>query len=658
MKNIALIISLIVLSGCASNISDGSYAWGILPQGIFTNPIADIDSSSAARVIFDKAYYKFNRSDFSITISRHKRIQILKESGKEYANIKVPYWHDEKIYDLKAQAINSNGTIVRLEKKNIFEEGDSKGWMYKVFAIPGVTEDCIIEYQYRLISSRITRLEPWYFQNEIPTVESTISIEFPSELIYNTYLANSPEADFKPLREEILNPNGKRTAKYTWSFSNLPPIKEEPYMTAPIDYMCRLNFQLLEIRFPGMKKTFVESWDDIYDLVMKYYDPFVDRSSGEIRRTVDRITGSARTRTDKIKLLYEFVRDSIETTKITVLYGDRLNSPKKILSNRQGTRIEKNLLLINLLNTARITSYPLLISTRTNGIPDLRHPRLDSFNHLLAYIPSRKQSIAMDTRFKYYPFGMLPSSANVSNGLLLGKKYASIINIPENSFKNNRILVQTDSMRVDNSGTLHAHAQFVFEGYMQSRYHRLHDDSESKIDFIKDYLLDEINDVSIDSIQTNIDSVFEDNNLIVNVLYEAPYYAQVVGEEIHIPITHVLKESENRFTLENRTFPIDYNYTRFHKENYILKLPPDYIVSHMPENVDNKIFGHEYRRFAYEKYGRLYYEREMRISQTHFLPTDYKAITGFYGNIIRSVKSKKFCKSALGSHSFLGFKFT
>ena len=64
--------------------------------------------NSNAVILFDRGDMRIT-DDFEVELERHIRIKILAEEGKNWGDVKLSYWHEDKIKSLKAHAISPKG---------------------------------------------------------------------------------------------------------------------------------------------------------------------------------------------------------------------------------------------------------------------------------------------------------------------------------------------------------------------------------------------------------------------------------------------------------------------------------------------------------------------------------------------------------------------
>jgi len=196
-------------------------------------------------IILDYNSYKLN-------LKQRGQLKILTEEGKKSADFRIPYWHEDRIVSLKAQAILPDGKKIKLDKKDIFDE-EIKDTKYKVFAVPGVEVGAVVEYEFEKISDYLVYLEPWYFQNSDYTRISQYSVFPLPGFSYNVFFRNT--VDIEPEIQDVLVPGQTvKLKKYIWTMKDLPPVRKEPYMRTLEDYRAALHFQLNYYRFKGSSR--------------------------------------------------------------------------------------------------------------------------------------------------------------------------------------------------------------------------------------------------------------------------------------------------------------------------------------------------------------------------------------------------------------------
>ena len=176
-----LLLSVISYFAIGQNQSEFVKFGKITPTHLQTKVYA-IDSAANAVVlsdVADAAIVGNSKGWFSLNLKRHKVVHILNKNGYDEANQEISLYVDgdaeESVENLKAVTYNfEGGKIVetKLDKAGIFKEKESEHRVLRKFTMPNIKEGSIIEIEYTVVSDLIWNLDPWYFQDNIPTIWS------------------------------------------------------------------------------------------------------------------------------------------------------------------------------------------------------------------------------------------------------------------------------------------------------------------------------------------------------------------------------------------------------------------------------------------------------------------------------------------------------
>src|SRR5918911_703233 len=137
-----------------------------------------VEKDADAEAIFWEVRVDDSKSD-ELSLKNYIRIKVFNERGREsQSKVDLPYLGHNQIKDIAARVIKPDGTIVELNKDDVFERTIVKLSGVKVkaksFALPNVEPGAIIEYRWREVepegSANHLRLQ---FQREIPVQNVT-----------------------------------------------------------------------------------------------------------------------------------------------------------------------------------------------------------------------------------------------------------------------------------------------------------------------------------------------------------------------------------------------------------------------------------------------------------------------------------------------------
>ena len=132
--------------------------WGKVSKEVLQMESIPEDPDADAIILFDRGDLEIDH--FEVNFTRHRRIKILTKAGvDDYADVDVPFWHEDKIRKLEAQTFLPDGSKIKLNKRDI-QETKSTNYKRKIFAIPGVVPGAVIEYRYTRRSKHLYFVEP------------------------------------------------------------------------------------------------------------------------------------------------------------------------------------------------------------------------------------------------------------------------------------------------------------------------------------------------------------------------------------------------------------------------------------------------------------------------------------------------------------------
>lgn len=245
------------------------------------------DKDAEAVVIYDLGDYYFRPDEtrgFLLSMERKVKIKILKQAGTKYANFEIPYYSEnrewESIEKIEATTYNMEGgqlTKTILDPKNIYEEKVSNTLSIKKVALADVREGSVIEYKYLITTPYFFNMRKWDFQKKIPVVYSKLKYRAIPYYEYTYILRRINKFDeYKatPLNEDIRFGNlVYKEMQYEFGLKNLPPFKDEEYITSEQDYLISLYFQLSKIYYPrGGSKEIMTTWPAMCDDFLKDND--------------------------------------------------------------------------------------------------------------------------------------------------------------------------------------------------------------------------------------------------------------------------------------------------------------------------------------------------------------------------------------------------
>ncbi|MEO6521070.1 MAG: DUF3857 domain-containing protein [Mucilaginibacter sp.] len=580
----------------------------------------------------------------------HVKIKIFDTKGFDEANVSVGLYHrdenSQSIRDIKGITFykDENGLIrkAELDPKKIFtEKRDNRHDRIK-FTLPNLTPGCIIEYSYVLESPYPDNFFPWDFQTDIPKVYSEYEAHIPAIYEYNILLRGGLKLakNTAELERECFSYYGTKAdcSKITYAMRDIPAFVGEKYMTAPVNYISALYFEMSAYTNQnGIKKKLTQEWADV-DRDLKSTDMF----GGQMKRTglmKDRIPAKILAEPDtltKAQAIYTFMQKWFKWDgKYNHIYSD--DGIKKALDSHSGNVGDVNLSLISALNTAGIIADAVILSTRENGIANKLFPQTSEFDYVVARVNIGNKIYMLDATDPLLAFGMLPLRCINDQGRVMSLNKPSYwIDMFETQ---KSATTSTLDLTLQNDGKIKGTITTFYTGY--SAYEKRH--AIKKFNSTDEYVenLDErLPKIKITkSDLSNLDSL----NMPVVEKYDVIIdgYTSLNHESIDFNPAFWDKETENPFKLAERSYPVDMGSTTDHRLILTLHFPEGFVAGKLPDAVAIGLPNKGGRFITNIELGEntISYSQIEQFTKSIYQPEEYPYLKELYNKIIQNQKA-------------------
>lgn len=605
------------------------------------------DSQADAMVLFDIGTSKFFKtsSAFNIKFTRHKRIKIFEESGREHATVRVPYYvipndRKEKVKSIKAFTYNEvNGSLVKkeLDPSTIYDERINENWYQKKFVFPDVQEGSVLEYEIELITPFTFNLPDWEFQSKIPSSYSEYKVYMIPFFEYVSLIQGVDSLHVFQTKkgEKKMNELGVSYNYYIsrYGLKNIEAFKDESYITSSNDYIKKIDFQLAKIYYPdGRIEERITTWKSLRKELLEHYDfgKYIKRSKSFAKKIMEEEIDLAGLDEDqKIKRIVEYVKSNFLWNGSYRKYSSQ--NPKELIKNRSGSSADINLFLVALFLAANIHADPMILSTRSHGKIHLGYPFSNSTNYTVVYL--QDASITVDGTQKTLDYDLIPTYCINEYALLVDRskedKWFEIkYTAPSTEVSN--ISLKLDPKLLVARAKIESSSNF-FKAY---NYRKSYGNSEEKIKNKLSNSFEEVNSVSI--------SGYTDSSKPYKLGYEAEFDLERLGDYIVFNPLCDLPMNKNPLALEERTYPVDFIYP--YKNSYRVKisLPNKYELSKLPENVlvDNNVISLSAIYSFDPKTHTVLIKAGYEFKKAVYLQKDYKELRASIDTIVDTMNRK------------------
>ncbi|MEM8890793.1 MAG: transglutaminase domain-containing protein, partial [Bacteroidota bacterium] len=562
-----------------------SREWGRVGPAEFNLNSYDKDPEAEALILYDigKSWFEDDGTKLVIKFTRRKRIKILTEAGKAYADIFLRYYTDgygksEIIKGIDAIAYNvENGELVssQLTNGSVFDEVIGENWKAKKFAIPNVKVGTVLEFKYELETPFFYNLPDWRFQDRIPTLFSSYTVKMIPFYEYSFLGQGITKADQKEVKAD---PFEKTYAQvkykdmiYTFEKKDVPAFKDESYITSVNDYIMKIDFQLARVNHPrGGSREIATTWPKLVDQMRRSdgFGKYISKSKKIAEKVLEQklpITGMSDLH--KAQNIITYVKNSYEWDGNMGKYA--MHSPKEFHETGVGNVGDINLFLVALLRAAGIDATPVISSTRSHGKIKSNYPFVHFFNYTLVWVKVGNASFLTDATSPLLANNRIPPRCINYLGLAINEEEGEWLDLESKNASLNRKIIRTVidpaemTAKTSLSMQLTDFEAYLFRAEFQNDTEKMHDR------FLKE----------------GFDDIAEIKSMNYDKL-RSPYILQVEGEStlgqlgenlvvrpfLNFPIQN------NELTQKERTYPIDMIFARSDEFLISVNIPEGYKI--------------------------------------------------------------------------------
>ncbi|WP_348799850.1 transglutaminase [Flavobacterium adhaerens] len=543
------------------------------------------DTSAVAAVLFtecESGILKGSGPYFYSNINTKVRIKIYKKEGLKWGESRyfLNKGLNERINVYNAFTYNLvDGKIEKTElDTNVGFLGDKfdNNFGQQVLVMPNVKVGSVIEFTIVRTQDAIVVPPRWDFQSSIPVNFSKFVTRIPELFVFKTFQRGMISPTISVSRKNT--PSNFIEIVTTYTAYNLPALKEEEYVNNIKNYISSITHEFAMIdNNSGFSYSYANDWESV---VKTIYDSDTFRyeldKTAYFRKELDLVLGKAKTQEEKIKVVFDFAKQSIKWNQGRGVHcGEGV---RKAFISKSGNIAEINLMLTAMLRYSGLKASPVLISTRENGIAF--YPSTSAFDYVIAAVEDKDGMIFLDASEKYATPNVLPIRDLNWVGRLIRDDRSSVqvSLMPEFlSFKDVIMVADIDSKgkvsgKVKNQFSDHLALDFRTTNHLTTNENYLENFENKHKIAIREYVRDNMEDLSKPVVET--------------FLFESEKYSEIVEDKIYITPLLFLSKERNPFTQEKRDFPVDFGYPK--QENYrlILNIPEGYTVESMPQQLD------------------------------------------------------------------------
>lgn len=539
------------------------------------------DSSADAAILDDYTYLNLPEPEggyYKIRQEFFRRIKIFRKSAYERATISIPQYRngnrsEEFVVNVRGRTYWLENGVIQSEefrKSALFESKAGDRLYLTKFTLPHVQEGCIIEYQYELASDFIFQPKDWFFQTDIPVRRSECAGFFPPKLYYRTIFQNP-----RPLKVNKTDNDDRYGMNYQYVVEDVPAIRTEPYTTNPEDYLARLRFELERSALDGIVKNYSNRWTDIDkslindDQVGRYL-----RKTSFLKELAQAIRAAHPDTLGMVAEAQKTIRQLMTWNGKSRFWSE--STPKTIFEQKTGNSAEINLLLIGLVRELNLPVFPVLLSTRDNGMVFLEFPMLSYFNEVVGVTYIGGKPVFLDATDAYLPLGTLPYRCLNKVGRIVDRDKADWIYLAPVTSR--EVISLEYNLKADASLT--GKIAYTWSGYEAlNRRHELIKSSTEKL--ARSWILGQLGEGSVSNAKAEfLEDPAKSFVFSAEIAYEDA--CTRTGDRLYLDPSLGRAISRNQFKHATRLYPVDFGHPTEQVVMATVNLPEGYLPEALP----------------------------------------------------------------------------
>ena len=516
------------------------------------------------------------------------RIKILKEEGRKYADVEIPYYkgNGSQISHVWARTIHPDGSVSEFKGKP-FDKSIVKArglkYMAKTFTLPDVQVGSVIEYAYTTeLSENYIFDSHWILNDELFTKHAKFSLK-PYNSSYGMFNLRWTWHLLPPGTEP---PKEGPGGLIRMEVNNVPAFQTEDYMPPPEELKSRVDFTYSE----DMEKDPTKFWKNLDKKLNSRVESFVGKRKA-MEQAVAQIISPSDTPEIKLQKIYARVQSlrniSYEPEKTV---EELKRSKEKDNSNVEdvwkrgyGDVTDLNWLFLGLARAAGFEAYPVFVSDRYHYFFDRSMMDAHKLDYNLVLVKVNGKDEFYDPGAAFTPCGMLMWSETAVQGLRLDKDGGTWIQTPLPDSTRSRTIRQAD-LKLSQEGDLEGKLTVTYTGLdaMHFRVEEYNEDAADRKKTLEDTVKEYIPVATDVKLTNQPDWTSSSTPLIAEFDIKIGGWVSAAGRRALLPVGLFSASEKRVFEHTERIHPIYFEYPNEKEDDITVSLPPGWKVNSAP----------------------------------------------------------------------------
>lgn len=591
--------------------------------------------------------------------THYRRVKILTEDGKKYANVELPYVDltEDSEYgsmqstqdDIHGRTIHPDGTVVPFTGKpyiKLIEKEKGVKVREKIFTLPDVTVGSIIEYSYA------TRIDDYHYGAPTWVIQGDLYVKSAHYMWYPTAHLMQDETGaliqtiswfpLLPKGAEIVHhelpgagPNGNNQMTYELTVHDVPPVVTEEFMPPISNFTYRVYFNYIsEHDAAEFWKTEGKAWS-------KRVNTFAN-PNGDLKDATQKIIAGASTSDQKLRAIYAAVM-ALENTDYTRAHQKRedkanglaqAKNAADVLHNQRGTSDQLAYLFIGMARAAGFQAEAMRVPDLSRDVFVKEWLNLQQLSDAIAVVNVDGKEQFFDPGARYCPFEHLAWQHSFTQGLRQKGNETAFENTSGDGYNDNK-RTRVAVLKMDETGHMTGQISFTYVGATALRWRHvaLRGDDESLKHELRTALEEmiprslEVKDVTVANVA--------DYEQPLKVTYNVEgSLGTVTGKRLLLPADLFLANEKATFPHDKREIAIDFRYPEHVVDAQRIIFPSSFSIEAVPSHAKfNFAKAGAYGMVVDQSPTFFTTHREYEFAEILVLPAEYTQLRTFYSQM-------------------------
>jgi hypothetical protein len=573
----------------------------------------------------------------------YKRIKILTEEGKDYANVEIPIFPLFHFVDVKARTIHPDGSIVEFTGKpfeKILAKTRDVKFLAQTFTMPDVTVGSIIEYKYRYDWDRNIVVDTsWSVQHELFTLKEHFWLHgYSKQLVTRHYMAGEGTRLSYVVYGKVPPPQRTKGGAIELELENEPAFKSEEYAPPAGDLqpLVRFFYGGNEMSSPdAFWKEYGRSWFEESERFIGNRD--------SIRNAAAEAIGGQSDPEKKLRNLYlrAQVTRNLSFERRRTRREDKKEELKPnenaadVLGRAYGTHNDITRLFVALARGAGFDAQVVRAPDRKQYFFKPNYLVASQLSSELAAVKLNGNDVYLDPGTQFCPFGLVRWIHTSDKGLRLEKAGGTFVVIPP-AAADKSLLRRVATVTLTADGSLKGLIDVELRGNaaLEHRLLALPEDEAGRRKELEDEAKEWLPQGSVVTLDNAQGWEASEEPLQLRFKVEILSFAAVAGKRLLIPAA-LFRTTKQKLAFQHneRRYPVYFPFAYQEMDNLILQVPEGYAAEAVPSAQDVKLASTRFataRSFANNQFVS---KRALIVNGIVFPVSQYPELKSFFDKL-------------------------